>query len=50
LEYLEEILEQFFGMRDIQKEEMIVLKTIFDALDRPEFLSNVPKVSKQAVL
>lgn len=23
---------------------MIVLKTIFDALDRPEFLSSVPKV------
>ena len=38
-------MDQFFGLKDIHREEMIVLKTVFDALDRPEFLSSVPKVS-----
>ena len=46
LDTLKEILASMFGITEEPKnEEMIKLKILFEALDRPEFLSTVPKVS-----
>lgn len=46
-EILENILDSLFGKKNIDNEENIKLKIIFDAMDRPEFLTAVPKVSSQ---
>ena len=45
LETLKGILADFFNINDLRPEQTFKLKLVFEALDRPEFLQNVPKVS-----
>ena len=42
---LKDILATFFDKRNLENDTPFKLKMVFDALDRSEFLSNVPKVS-----
>ena len=45
LEVLKEILAKYFNLHNPVHTTTLQLKFLFDALDHPEFLSNVPKVS-----
>ena len=42
---LEEILKTHFNYNKLENDTSFKLKEIFEALDRPEFLCQVPKVS-----
>ena len=44
-----DILATFFDIHDMKPETTFKLKQIFDALDRPEFLCSVPKVSNSLI-
>ena len=45
MDTLEDTLENNYGIKDPTPEQLLSLKQIFTALDRPEFLAEVPKVS-----
>ena len=45
MEILKDIMERFFDMPEPSNEVAVTLKVVFEAMDRPEFLTEVPKVS-----
>ena len=45
LEILKDIMEHFFDFPEPSNEVPVKLKVVFEAMDRPEFLTAVPKVS-----
>ena len=46
---LKDILARFFDTTDLRPLTFVKLRAIFGALDRPEFLLNVPKVSTKTL-
>ena len=45
LEILKDIMEEFFDTPKPKNEVPVKLQVVFEAMDRPEFLTAVPKVS-----